>query len=105
MCRVRRGFEYLSSSIRWRVMALQSFTKKAAQAGLKGYSNTKKAKISVPRSPLYITVLLLVFRNMEAPNAFCNIAEALLTSVVYSKSKASAFCEAAKCWSYVYSAP
>jgi len=36
-CWIRRGFEQLSSSIAWRVIGLQSSTRKVAHAGLKGW--------------------------------------------------------------------
>jgi len=37
-CWIRRGFEQLFSSIAWRVIGLQSSTRKVAHAGLKGYA-------------------------------------------------------------------
>ena len=34
-CSIRRGFEQFSSSIAWRVIGLQSYTRKVAHVGLK----------------------------------------------------------------------
>jgi len=36
-CWIRRGFEQLFSSIAWRVIGLQNFTRKVAHAGLRGF--------------------------------------------------------------------
>jgi len=45
-CWIRRGFEQLSSSIAWRVIVLQSSTRKVAHAGLKGlWTNTLAVQV------------------------------------------------------------
>jgi len=55
-CWIRRWFEQLSSSIGWRVIALQTFAKIVAHAGLKGYF---PCQILMLVSTIYVPALAL----------------------------------------------
>jgi len=45
-CRIRTGFEHLSSSIGWRVIELQSSAKKVARVALEGHPLVKKRMLA-----------------------------------------------------------
>ena len=86
-CWIRRGFEQLSSSIAWRVIGLQSFTRKVVHAWLTGFQSN-------------ITCLSLLVACRYSVSFKVESTNAMLMLKVFQSTGTFAFIELQATWSW-----